>query len=421
MHNSNEGAQRAFLFWLSGLPFADIAALPEVEKLEARGVRVDLTPLMMSGTQSQHYQVLSGKSPARFGFFDTLMPLARLARPASGESGYTIVEEQNGRDAAPRLLPDILRKVGWSVRYEEIQPGELQALVEHLPLETPAASCTIIKISIDAHPLSATLAASLAEALRIAHEWVGDTGLLALLCDAQPARVKRFVNINNFLADMGIIERDEQSGHINWANSLAYFAGHGQLWVNLLGRDPQGAVHPQDEYEEVRETLVKALPSKVRDAATGEAVVERVYRKEELYVGDYLFCAPDLVVQFKPGYAPSPRSTRLDFDEQVITVPEPGTMAVAGLHPEAIKGYLLATAPALASGLSLSAPLTAVAPTLLHALGVEHEGMDEAALSFAFTSSYLEAHPVRSNAQNQELSDEDEELVINRLRDLGYI
>ncbi|MGH2497638.1 MAG: hypothetical protein ACRDIV_23290 [Ktedonobacteraceae bacterium] len=421
MHNSDEGTQRAFLFWLSGLQFADIAALPEVEKLVARGVHVELTPLMISGTQSQHYQVLSGKSPARFGFFDTLMPLARLARPASGESGYAIVEELNGRDTAPRLLQDTLRKAGWSVRYEEMRPGELQPFVEHLPLETPSASCTIIKINMDTQPLSATVAASIAEALRIANEWVGETGLLALLSDAQPAEVKRFVNINNFLADMGIIERDEQNGQISWANSLAYFAGHGQLWVNLLGRDPQGAVHPQDEYEEVRETLVKALPSKVRDAATGETVVERVFRKEELYVGDYLFCAPDLVVQFKPGYAPSPRSTRLDFDEQMMTAPEPGTLAVAGMHPDAIKGYLLASAPGLASGLSFSAPLTAVAPTLLHALGVEYEDMDEVALSAAFTSAYLEAHPVRSNAQNQELSDEDEELVINRLRDLGYI
>ena len=67
-------------------------------------------------------------------------------------------------------------------------------------------------------------------------------GLLRERCNAQiilvsethPAPVTRFVNLNNFLAEMGILERTEQGGDINWSNSLAYFAGHGQLWVNLL-------------------------------------------------------------------------------------------------------------------------------------------------------------------------------------------
>src|SRR5438270_314598 len=108
-----------------------------------------------------------------------------------------------------------------------------------------------------------------ARALNLAQQWVGETGLLALLSDTQPASIKHFVNVNNFLADMGIIERDEQSGQVNWENSLAYFAGHGQLMVNLLGRDPRGAVHPQDENEEVRESLVKAVPNKLRDPYSG--------------------------------------------------------------------------------------------------------------------------------------------------------
>jgi hypothetical protein len=71
--------------------------------------------------------------------------------------------------------------------------------------------------------------------------------LLAVLSETRPAAVDRYVNVNNFLAEMELVERDEQSGLVNWPGSLAYYAGHGQLWINLLGRDPQGAVHPQDE------------------------------------------------------------------------------------------------------------------------------------------------------------------------------
>jgi len=67
------------------------------------------------------------------------------------------------------------------------------------------------------------------------------------------------------------------------------------------------------------------------------------------------------------------------------------------------------------------APLTAVAPTLLHALGVEYVDMESLAIGTLFSSDYLEEHPIRSSMNNQELSEEDEELIIGHLRDLGYV
>src|SRR5207247_6497738 len=132
-------------------------------------------------------------------------------------------------------------------------------------------------------------------------------------------------------------------------------------------------VNPQDEYEQVRETLIKVLPAKLFDAETGEPIIEKVYRKEEIYVADYLFCAPDLVVLFKPGYAPSQRSTRIDFDETTITMPEPGMTGTEGMHPSQLGGFLLASAPVLAHAVALSerASLTSAYPTLFDALRVE--------------------------------------------------
>jgi predicted AlkP superfamily phosphohydrolase/phosphomutase len=361
---------------------------------------------------------LTGKAPARFGFFDTLLPLSRLSRPSGGKSGYTVVEEHTGRDATPPFFTELLRSAGYAAQFEEVSSDELVASVRALAGEQDVIK--LIKVSLSASDADKQ---ALRDALRLAQAWVGDKGLLALLSDAQPAPVKRFVNINNFLADMGIIERDEQSGEISWENSLAYFVGHGQLWINLLGRDPQGAVHPQEEYNEVRETLIQALPAKLRDAETGEQVIERVLRKEDLYSDEYLFCAPDLVVVFKPGYAPSEQSSRLAFDKETFTTPAAGTTAIAGMNPEQIQGYLLVAGPAFVSGESSveAAPLTSVAPTLLHALGVAPVDMESSATQSLFAFSFLEKHPIQSGEQSQELSEEDEELVINRLRDLGYI
>jgi hypothetical protein len=409
VNDTTNGIQKAIVLWLSGLRLTDIHALPEAKKLMGSGAMVELDASPITGLQNQHYKVLSGKDPSSFGYFDTIVPRE-----------YKVFEETSGRGATPKLLPDILRTAGWTTNYEETEPEELiNCIVHWTQSDSSLPSCLIVKCVIGA---TSTLSI-LSEALHIADEWVGETGLLAVLSDSQPANVKQFVNVNNFLAEVGIIERDEGNSQINWPNSLAYFAGHGQLWVNLLGRDAQGAVHPQNDYEEVRDTLVKVLPVKLCDARTGEPVIERVYRKEELYATDYLFCAPDLIVLFKPGYAPSKHSMRIDFDDSTLTTPNPGMTASEGIHPSQLGGFLLVSAPVFARGVVLTehASLTSVFPTLMHALGVELTDLETAAISALFDPLYLESHPIRSAMEIQELSDEDEELIINRLRDLGYV
>ena len=153
--------------------------------------------------------------------------------------------------------------------------------------------------------------------------------------------------------------------------------------------------------------------------AAGDVACDRQpLRRIELYSGDYLFCAPDLVVLFKPGYAPSPRSRLIEFDEATFTTPAIGETVVAGVNPAMVTGFLIACAPSLAVRVTEyeHAPLTAVAPTLLHALGVEYVDMESLAIGTLFSSDYLEEHPIRSSMHNQELSEEDEELIIGRDR-----
>lgn len=412
MKMNNTAGTKAIIFWLSGAKLADIDTLPEVKSLRERGSMVKLESTPIIEPLLQHYQAMSGRTTSCFGLFDTLVP-----------RNYAVVKETAGRSTLPMLLPDLLRTVGWTAESIETDLSELAASVQRWTQSAPdTQACLIVKCVLK-DGMSAADETNIGQALRFAQAWVGEDGLLALLSDTQPTVVERFVNVNNFLAEMSIIERDEQSGQLNWKDSLAYYVGHGQLWVNLLGRDAQGAVHPQYEYEEVRDTLLKALPNKLRDVETGEAVIERVFRKEELYAGDYLFCAPDLVILFKPGYAPSERSTHLEFDETTIVRPVAGQTALAGVHPSLSRGFLLAAAPGLATGATATevSQLTAVSPTIMHALGVEYVDVESPAISAMFTPSYLETHPVPSGMQNSELSDEDEELIVSHLRDLGYV
>jgi hypothetical protein len=118
----------------------------------------------------------------------------------------------------------------------------------------------------------------------------------------------------------------------------------------------------------------------------GSQVIERVYRKDELYSSEYLFCAPDLVVVFEPGYAPSPQSTHLGFDEATCSQPAAGTT---------VGRFLLACAPVLSAGVAIAqrVPLTAVVPSLLHALGVAYAEADSPAVGALFSPSYSQRPP----------------------------
>jgi hypothetical protein len=412
MSNVEQLPQRAIVLWLSGAKLEDVRGLPEVKALVDNGALVELDPSPITSRQSQFYQLSSGREPASFGFFDTLLPRK-----------YAVTEGTAGRGTSPKMLPDVLRTIGWTVSYEETQLANLATTVQTMTQAVTAAPVALIVKCTVTHSIAGADATVVEQAVRTAREWAGKTGLLALCSDTRPALVEYFVNVNNFLAEMGVIEVDEQSGVITWENSLAYYAGNGQLNVNLLGRDAQGAIHPQDEYEEVCDSLVKALPNKLRNPANGEKVIERVYRKEEVYTGDYLFCAPDMVIVFEPGYAPSPKSTRIELDDSIITPAASGEITFAGVNPTQVTGFFLATAPTLDTRVTeyQHAALTALAPTLLHALGVEYTDTEGVAVSTLFLPDYLETHPIRSGMQEQELSAEDEELIISHLRDLGYV
>jgi hypothetical protein len=413
--------QKAFVLWLSGGRLAQLQALPDVQQLIGRGVTIELESSPIIEPLAQQYQVVCGQSPACFGFFDSLVPACHHPDPHRIIDGYTVIEQQSGRGTPPPSLPQLLREAGWHIEYEEVSLAQLGDTAHRrtaLPITT--STCYIIKCPLAQSAEATDLQSHLPTVLQAARAWTGEHGLLALFSETRPATVKAFINLNNFLADMGVIERDMQD-HIHWSDTVAYYAGHGQLWVNQLGREPRGIVHPRDEYEEVCEALVKALPEKVRDPVTGLPVIERIYRKTEIYTGNYLFSAPDLVVLFKPGYAPSPRSTYGTLDSTTWSVPAPGTVVFAGVHPSMTRGFFLGASPALRANVSLDGPLTAVASTLLHALGVTYTQTHGAPMSAAFAPSYLETYPIVTDIQQDGLSEEDEELVINRLRDLGYI
>ena len=77
-----------------------------------------------------------------------------------------------------------------------------------------------------------------------------------------------------------------------FSEELNYFPS---VWLNLIGRDPDGTVSPAD-YERVRDEVCTGLES-FTDPLTRRPVVERAWRREELYHGDWVADAPDIILE----------------------------------------------------------------------------------------------------------------------------
>src|SRR5258705_5983014 len=89
--------------------------------------------------------------------------------------------------------------------------------------------------------------------------------------------------------------------NVDWSKTRAYALALGQIYVNLKGRERLGIVEPGKPYNALREELVKRFQT-LRDPETGEPVVRKVYKREDLYHGAYFADAPDMVVGFERGY-----------------------------------------------------------------------------------------------------------------------
>ena len=225
---------------------------------------------------------------------------------------------------------------------------------------------------------------------------------------------------------------------IDWRHTRIYSFGREStnLFVNLKGKLPQGTVEPGEEYERLRETVTRQL-AELRDPDTGEPVVDRVYRKEEVYHGECLDFAPDLLVTWRdstytswPGYSDR---TRAIFESSLnhSDYSDWSSLQKGGNHRRS--GILFLRGDGVRAGHALAgARIIDLAPTLLNLMGVPvPSDMDGTVLADAFTPEFRTAHPPQYTAAkappappDRPTSGYDEresKLIATRLRSLGYV
>lgn len=214
-----------------------------------------------------------------------------------------------------------------------------------------------------------------------------DGGTLLVVSDHGFSSFRTAVNINTWLVRNGqmtlskldpvrdrnledLFGRGTFWPNVDWKRTRAYALALGQIYVNLKGRERDGIVSPGAEYESVRNELIAKLLT-LRDPETGEPVVRRVFKREEIFRGPYFEEAPDLVVGFHEGYRVSWQTSLGGIPPEIL---EPNERRWSADHcsidPELVPGVFFSSRPIAAE----AARIEDVAPTVLRKLGIAVPG-----------------------------------------------
>jgi len=210
------------------------------------------------------------------------------------------------------------------------------------------------------------------------------------------------------------LESRARFGGFDWRRTLAFSEEANTnpgVWINLEGREAEGCVAPAD-YEAVRDRVIEALLA--WRLPSGQSVVARALRREEVHHGRYSDRAPDIVVELAlySGYGlslvPTPWSEGGDQGAGIPSVQILGADERAGGRGRGMngthrnEGIWIAVGP---GALRHEAPerLTQIAPWIARAMGI------------GWTLP-------RGTGQESVAYDDDEEaMVAERLRALGYL
>jgi predicted AlkP superfamily phosphohydrolase/phosphomutase len=284
-------------------------------------------------------------------------------------------------------------------------------------------------------------------------------GYLAFLSDHGFGPINTMVHLNHWLAQAGWLAFDRQRAGsrellrrvgrvlkrflpngwmrrarasfsilqtLDWSQTVAYAGLPSEygIFINLQGREPAGTVAPA-EYEALRSAIMAKLLA-WEDPRSGQRIVVAAHRREDLYTGPYVARAPDIIIEFLPGYhiayLPYQGDILMDVQAQPWGFHEP-----AGFFGFSGPGILPTSEPQ-------QGRIEDIMPTLLYALGLPLAAeLDGRARTGWFGAAWQEAHPLQQapplaasaaaapGAPAAVYSGLESEQLAKRLRDLGYL
>ncbi len=216
---------------------------------------------------------------------------------------------------------------------------------------------------------------------------------------------------------------------IDWSRTRAYSEElnyYPSVWLNLRGRERAGVVSEAEAPGVLDEIATAAL--ELRDPWDGHPVVSRVRRREELFSGPYAHRAPDLVFELAEpaGYSYCAASSRGGRERASLRRLVPAEMTgargtlMSGTH-RAMGMCVLAGARVTPGGFD-DAGIEDAGATCLAMAGLEPgQSMDGRVWKEAVRLRDLAPSEPAPAEDPRPYTDEEESVVAERLRALGYL
>jgi len=235
-----------------------------------------------------------------------------------------------------------------------------------------------------------------------------------------------------FLLEQPDTERPLSAEMIDWTKTKAWGEGGycGRIFLNVSGREPQGIIKPE-EYEQVRNELAEQLEA--MKGENGEPLANQVLKPEDVY-RSCRNIPPDLMVYFDDL---SRRSVSTVGHGKILRSGNDTGLDDANHDPQGIfiSARMWELRKGLKKGRRIENPSCLdITPSILHEFGLtvprdlagkvisidESYNSSDSGRTDTRTGKSNKARPARTEAAKQ-YSPEEEEIIKNRLTELGYL
>jgi len=219
---------------------------------------------------------------------------------------------------------------------------------------------------------------------------------------------------------------------VDWEKTLVYSGENiGTLRVNLKGRDPNGKVRP-DEYEDLLKKIIEKLES-LENPLTKELLIDKVYRRGELYWGEHMDQSPDLIIWPKENkYRIQKRLFRKGKGKRAVAIKKRKGVETSGTHR--LEGILFAKGPGIRKNAVVSQNyIYDLFPTILYAMDLDiPSGLDGKVIKPIFKEEYLKKKQIKfkpydmnrtgqGKLMEETYSKDEAQQIEERLKGLGYL
>ncbi len=262
----------------------------------------------------------------------------------------------------------------------------------------------------------------------------GDDMAVFVVSDHGFGPFHRAVHVNRWLVDNGYMtlknsgEGGSLFADVDWTRTKAYSLGFTSIYLNVSGRESEGAVKPGSEAEELTREIAARLRD-TQDPVFRKPMVRAVYDARTIYNGPHTGEGPDLVIGFEPGYRSSWQTALGGAPQEVVVDNDKRWAADHLVDPSAVPGVLatnVAIAGENAQGIDLAPTVLACldVPIPTHIEGTPLLADAPSTPTKVDASTPTEPECVGATAATPEgdgLNDEERAELESRLSDLGYL